>query len=489
MPTLALQFPEVIKVVIALLIEYFLMIFFLMVIMWPLNSVLRNAEIGFKEIVLSSPATAGDIFLGEFIGKLPVYSLGVLGIAPIILGLINPILDLTFLHLIVIYLSIFGVFIFGTLVGTLLASFVEHKVAQSASLRDWSRAFMMVFSIIMVVLIYSLQFFFNFLLSNPELKNWLIFYPPLWYSNVILYVFDPSLLDAYLLDVWSSLALSIFVPILILYISYKKASAFYSLEGGVDKGGVVIDKESGVYSFIRKITGNKWQELIVSQAKQFLRSKENLSKLIYSTGLICAMGIIYSVSLGNLGGGPPGMTTYSFSTLIMIMMGGMMFSIMFGCFIFVNSKDLLWLYKRSPRGIKGLVFSYLYLMLILIVLLSIPITIFVAILFQMDILAIILFFTLFVANCIFSIVQGVGIQCIKPAFEEKGREIAINIISLIIIQMVCFIGSLILVFETIDRYNLDISASLFLPILNVSLNTILSIPIIVIGLKRLNLIE
>ena len=162
MPTLASEFADFIRPVVALLIEYILMIFFLIVVIWPINSVLRNVEIGFKEIVLTSPATASDIFLGELIGKIPVYSLGVLGITPIIVGLINPILDLTLLQTFAIYVNIFGILFLGTLVGTIIASFIEHKIAQSAKMRDWSRALMMVFSILIIVMSYSLQFFFNF---------------------------------------------------------------------------------------------------------------------------------------------------------------------------------------------------------------------------------------------------------------------------------------------------------------------------------------
>jgi len=488
MPTLAIQFAEFIRPAVALLIEYFLMIFFLMVLMWPINSVLRNVEIGFKEITLASPATAGDIFLGEFIGKLPVYSLGVLAIAPIVVGLINPILDLTIIQMSMIYVNIFGVLIFGTLVGTILASWIEHKVAQSASLRDWSRAFMMIFSVIMIVLIYSLQFFFNFLLNNPELKNWLSFYPSLWYSNLIIYVFEPALLDFYVLDVWSSWALAIIVPLLILFISYKKADAFYSLEGGIEKGGTIIESESRFYSLVRKITGKKWEGLIITQSKQFLRSKENISKLIYSTGIVCAMAIIYTIYIGNIIGELPiGIDTYII--FIMIFMGGMLFSIMFGCFIFVNSKDLLWVYKRSPRGVKSLVFSYIFAMFILILLVSVPITIFLEILYRLDFLSIILFFAFFAANCIISIIEAIGIQCIKPAFEEKGRQIAINIMSLIAVQMTCFILTMVTIIRQYDLIEVPLLQRTLFPSIIILVNSIFAIPMLVIGLYRLNRIE
>ena len=78
MPTLKEAIPEIILQAVALIIEYVLMAFFLTVFIYPLNSIYRKIEIGFKEIILASPATPGDIFLGEFIGKLPIFLGGVL---------------------------------------------------------------------------------------------------------------------------------------------------------------------------------------------------------------------------------------------------------------------------------------------------------------------------------------------------------------------------------------------------------------------------
>ena len=60
-------------------------VLFLSVFIYPLNSIFRRTEIGFKEIILASPATAGDIFVGEFIGRLPIYLGGILLFTPIII--------------------------------------------------------------------------------------------------------------------------------------------------------------------------------------------------------------------------------------------------------------------------------------------------------------------------------------------------------------------------------------------------------------------
>ena len=74
MPTLVDIVGLEILMAVSLLIEFGMMAFFLIILIYPLNTVYRKTEIGFKEILLASPATSGDIFLGEFVGKFPIYT-------------------------------------------------------------------------------------------------------------------------------------------------------------------------------------------------------------------------------------------------------------------------------------------------------------------------------------------------------------------------------------------------------------------------------
>ena len=108
MPTLATQYSPIFKPVVAILIEMFMMILFLILVMYPLNNVYREMEVGFKESLLATPVKPNDIFLGEFLGKSPLYSMTILILAPIIVGLINPLIDLTVVQYIVIYSVVFG---------------------------------------------------------------------------------------------------------------------------------------------------------------------------------------------------------------------------------------------------------------------------------------------------------------------------------------------------------------------------------------------
>ena len=74
---------------------------------------------------------------------------------------------------------------------------------------------------------------------------------------------------------------------MILYISYKKAKIFYTLEGGIEKSSAtIIEHENLFYKIVRKGTGRKWAGLVVMQLKRFLRKKANYARIAYVVGLV-----------------------------------------------------------------------------------------------------------------------------------------------------------------------------------------------------------
>lgn len=476
---------EVLQLMIALIIEYVLMVFFIMILMYPIQNIFRKTEIGFKEIILASPATAGDIFIGEFVGKIPIYIAGVLMLAPIITGLINPLIPLTLIHYLIIYGCIIGMVIFSVLIGNILASFMEHKIAKSEKARDLGKVLMFLISIGMVAIIYSLMFFAQYLMQTPELKNWLMFHPAIWYSNIILYSINPILINSYFLNIWSSVWLAIFIPLLVLYMAYKKADAFFSLEGGIEKFTSIVEKEGAFYKIVRKVTPRHWSGLVVSQLKEFFRRKENIMKLIYVVGVVGFMVVMYAFMFTE---GLDAETRSVFSVMI-IWMAGMMFSLMIGNFIFVGSKDIVWIYKRSPRGIKTLVSSYLFAQLFPVIILDVILTIFISIVFQYDLFSVVFFFVIYLINCMISLAEAIGIQSFMPSYEEKGRQMSINVLLLMVLQIApFFLGTIVFfIFFPRDFPPELIKIALIIPMLLISV--FLAALLLHFGIKKLNRLE
>ena len=481
MPTLASEFSAIFLPLVGIIIESLMIGTFLVLVMYPLNTVYREGEVGFKEVLMTTPIKSNDIFLGEYLGKAPIFSIGVLILGPVITGLLNPIINLTIFQYSVIYGSIFVMVCFANLIGSILASWIEHKITKSEKARDLGKALIWIFTIALVGVMYAVIFFLNELLANPELKNWLVFYPSIWFSNIILYSIEPSLTDTFILNIWINLILAIGIPLLVLYLSYHRAESFYTLEGGFENDEVVIMKqENGFYKFIQKITGKKWGGLVVMQFKRFLRKKANYARLAYVYGLLGFMTWFISRMESSEFG-------IIFSSTIIIAIGGAIGSIIIGHLAFIESKDIIWVYKRSPRGIKSLAYSYLVMMLVFNIFLSMFITTFYAILTNIDILNIIIFFAEFLVFSQISSIQAMGLQCKSPAYGDKDPNMRGNaMISMLLLQPLMFlpIGLLILLDpQNAFTMRLVMQVPIFLYMLAVT------IPLFIYGMKKLDKLE
>ncbi len=482
MPTLADQFSEVFRPTIAIIIESLMMALFLMLIIYPLNNVYKEDEIGSKETLLATPVKANDIFLGEFLGKTPIYSMLILILAPIIVGLINPIINLTLAQYIIIYGTVFGHVYFANLIGSIIGSWIEHKISKNEKARDLGKVMIWVFTILVVVIMYAVMFFLNFLLEHPELKNWLAFYPSLWFSNIILYSIDPILLNTFILNIWISVLLAVGIPLMTLYISYKKAESFYTLEGGIEKSRItIIEHENAFYKLVRKISGRKWGGLVVMQLKRFFRKKANIARVAYVSGLIGFMSYFMSMMDDDAFG-----IILSYTMLIAI--GGGIGSIIIGHLAFVDSKDIIWVYKRSPRGIKAIVYSYLLTMLIFNFFLAVFVTIMLNLFSNIDLFNSMIFFVEFLIFAEISMFQAMGLQCISPAFGERDSSMKGNtMISMLLLQPLLFLPIGLLLFinpgRSVELMRLIVQAPLFLYNIGVSL------PLLYFGMKKLNRLE
>jgi hypothetical protein len=480
-PTLADQYSAIFKPVVAIMIESIMMTLFLVLMMYPLNNVYRESEIGFKESLLATPVKSNDIFLGEFLGKFPIYLMAVLLVTPIILGIANPIIEFTFFQYLTIYLCILGLVCFANLVGSIIASWIEHKISKNEKARELGKVFIWIFTIAMVAIMYSVIFFLNELMANPELKNWLAFYPSLWFSNIILYSLDPILIESFVLNIWLNIVLAVGVPTLTLYLSYIKAESFYSLEGISEKSNVKVSKqENFFYQIIRKVAGSKWGGLVVVQLKRMFRKKSNYARLAYIIGLLGFMTWFISRE------GFDQEWFVLFST-ILIALGGGIGSIMLGHFAFVDSKDLIWVYKRSPRGLKSLVYSYLLAMLIINIFIAVFETILISIFMNIDLADSLIFFGEFLLFSEISMFQAMGIQCFSPAYGEKDPNMRGNITySMLLLQPMMFLPIGLLLFirpENIVIMRLIIQVPTFLYLVSSGLL------ILYFGMKKLNKIE
>lgn len=500
--------PEILKVIIEeyqsifiALIEYLFSTLFLMYILYPLLILFRKTEINNKEILIAAPIKSGDIFLGEFFGKLPFYFLFILGIGPFgttLLIQINH--NLTIFHHLVFYISFFTMSMFGSLIGMIISKWVELKVSTIERRKNLELKLLLLISFSVITVYYLLHFLFDFIIVNPEFKNYLIFYPSFWYSNIILYFVNSMFIESYLFNIWTNIALATFIPLLIFYISYNKANKFYEITFQNQKTSVPIKYEKKYSQFIRKCIPKKYEGLVIIQFKVFFRKKENIIKLFYTFGIIAVLGIVILFNFDSqnalleefLSSLPIVIQitlNKNFTILIIAWLGGFIVGILMGMQTIIDSKDLLHTYKKSLRGVKALIYSYLYNIIYLILILDIFLTILFWFIFKLDLVIIIVFFITFLISSNIIILQAIGIQCIRPLFEEqRGSMLFYNYV--VILLQIISLQITFYIFIPIASAFIDPSVGfLIIFIINLGISSGFSFLMLYLGIRKLNKIE
>ncbi len=483
------------------LVEYTFTTFFFMSVIYPLFVLFRKAEIDKKELLLATPARPGDIFLGEFMGQLPFYLVFILIIGPFGIALIlqiNP--QMNIFHYLIFYFCFFTLSIFGSLIGAIVSNWVEHKFTSSKKLKNLGNISLFLIAVLVIIIFYIFHFVFDFIRNHPEFKNWFFFYPSFWYSNIILYSINPTYINSYILNIWANLSLAILIPILVFYLSYKKAYIFYDLRLGTQKDSKFIEKIKFSHKLIKKITLTKYKKLVVVQFKSFLRKRENLTKLIYIIGTISILGIFIMVSFEN--------QAFSFTleplnipiifqitfnkniiAIIIAWMGGLIFGLLVGMYDFIGSKELLFAYKKTPKGTKSLFYSFLYSMLYILISFDIVLTLFFSLVFQLDIFISLLFFFTYIVNSTNILLQAIGFQCIRPLFEERRKNLITNNYLILLLHICSFLLTLFIFIPTVPDIINPYLGLIYIILISLGISSAIASVMFIFGIRNLNSIE
>jgi hypothetical protein len=175
--------------------------------------------------------------------------------------------------------------------------------------------------------------------------------------------------------------------------------------------------------------------------------------------------------------------------MIVSWIGSILFGTMSGLYIFIESKNLLNIYKKSLRGTKSLIYSILYFLVYLIIFIDlISVTLFTLI-FQLDILLILIFFITFFLVNLTIVLEMIGIQCLKPIFKDRKSMGMMNVYILIILQ----IFSLLLTFSIfIPNSSNDIEpiiALLYIFIIHFGITSVIAIVLFFLGIRKMSRFE
>ncbi|MGD9395444.1 MAG: hypothetical protein PVJ05_03355 [Candidatus Thorarchaeota archaeon] len=336
----------------------------LILLLFPLSMALQEIKIGQWEIFLSNNVRTRDIMTGTFLGKMGLYSLIIIALAPL---LISPFM-LAFEVSIVGQLLVYGVvtlLAMGTIwLSNFLTALVQARLGDSSRGNDIAKALAMAIAIVVIIPMYGLMFFLPTLSEMMGMNAFLIL-PSTWFSDLISWIaitFNGiGLTGSQILGFSTVLQLDIFVTSVLVIgfvlgtvgLALGAADRVFTIEAGVRTEVVTtVGRENVILRGIRKVSTGPFGSLVVTNTKDFVRKAQNLSKIGYGLILAIIMPIIMMAMASDIE-----YLQFNDMFLMLIIMMSLIGAMPFAGTGFLESKDQLWIIQSAPSGASRFVKS------------------------------------------------------------------------------------------------------------------------------------
>ncbi|KXH70527.1 MAG: hypothetical protein AM326_04305 [Candidatus Thorarchaeota archaeon SMTZ-45] len=395
----------------------------LVLLLFPLSYALQEIKIGQWEIFLSNNVRTRDIMTGTFLGKVGLYGLIIIFLAPL---LITPFM-LAFEVSIIGQLLVYGVvtmLAMGTIwLSNFLTSVIQARLGDSSRGNDIAKALAMVVAIVVIIPMYGLMFFLPTLSEMMGMNAFLIL-PSTWFADLISWLaitFNgigmtgsqilgfSSVLQ---LDMLVTSILSIGFVVGIVGLALITADRVFTIEAGVRTEVVTtVSGENVFLRGVRRINSGPFGSLMVTNIKDFLRKAQNLSKIGY--GLVLA--IIMPIIMTSMD-----IEYFQFSELFMmlIVMMSLVGSIPFAGTGFLESKDQLWIIQGAPSGASRFVKSRIVSQALIGIPLAIIPSIIIYFIIEMTLIELALLLGLGYMAVIGGMLMATGVTARNPNYED-----------------------------------------------------------------------
>jgi hypothetical protein len=416
---------------------FMLFIYFMII---PISSTLREEQTSHLEIFLAAPIEPNDVLLGEFLGQMPFYAILVTIVTGGLVALLSPI-GLSVLQMMIIVVIFIITFLSGFWVGSVIAAVLRTKLSKTARGRDIGRGLAMMIALPLVALIYAIQF--GGLLdalaapgTGGLVSAILSFLPSSWGGEVVVaFTANPGNIGAVGFKTLTRFGGLIVFFFTILWLGTKVASRAYSLEPTTFSASVV--KPDGVfYKSVNSLGGGGASgTLVTSVFKDYGRRLENLSHIIYITGILFILAI-FAVPKSE-----------PMSPMYIFMMAQFLFPVlvvMINGEVMVHGKESLFMFRKAPLGERKIVKALLvkgWLMAIPIT--GVMITILTVLSPSATVISLLVnvgFMILFVVGFA---VFVLGLFLLNPAFSTKSVKLWLNVILSILMSIGLFAVSLV----------------------------------------------
>jgi hypothetical protein len=333
----------------------------MMILIIPLSRALQEIKIGQWEILLSNDVRTRDILIGSFLGKIPIYGLLVLYLAPPFFALFFIAFEVTLIGQILIYSTLIITVSATIWLSNLITVAIQAKLGESPRGKDIANGVGILLAIVSIVPMYGIMFFslqFSVILG----LNVFLIFPFTWSADVISWITilfsQTGLTPNHILifqqtlqfdSIISTTLLSLFTAVCI-GIGIASADRIFTYNIGPRTEQVTtIQGENFILRGILKIASGSFGTLLVTCFKDFFRKASNLSRIAYGIILAIILPFIMTQMMHIVGSDSGG-----FDMMLVVMLSGMSMALIgsfaFSGTAFMESKDQLWIIQSAPSG-------------------------------------------------------------------------------------------------------------------------------------------
>ena len=327
----------------------------LVLLLFPLSMALQEIKIGQWEIFLSNNVRTRDIMAGTFLGKIGLYGLIIVFIAPLLISPFMLAFEVSVIGQLLVY-GVVAMLAMGTIwLSNFITSLVQARLGDSSRGNDIAKALAMILAIVVIIPMYGLMFFLPTLSEMMGMNAFLIL-PSTWFSDLISWIaitFNGiGMTGSQILGFSAVLELDMLVTSVLVIgfvlgtvgLALGAADRVFTIEAGFRTEVVTtVGDDNVLYRSIRRISSGPFGSLMVTSFKDFLRKAQNLSKIGYGIVLAVLMPVIM-LSMD--------IEYFQFSELFMMLIITMSLigSFPFAGAAFLESKDQLWIIQGAPSG-------------------------------------------------------------------------------------------------------------------------------------------
>jgi len=372
-PLLQVMFPGLMRTIALFL--------WIVLLLFPLSYALQEIKIGQWEIFLSNNVRTRNILAGTFLGKIPLFGLIVIFLAPLLITPLVLAFEVNLIGQVLIYGSITLMSLGTIYLSNFITSIIQARLGDSSRGNDIAKALAMVIAIIVIIPMYGLMFFLPTMTEMMGMDAFLIL-PSTWFADSMSWfavAFNGvGLTGSQIIGFGGVLQLDMLVSTALMcgfvlgttVLGLELSDRVFTIEAGVRTEVVTtVGKENIILRGVRKLAPGSFGALMVTHFKDFMRKAQNLSKIFYGVVLATILPVI--------------MTSFDFTDMnlndmvvMIVAMMALVGAMPFAGAGFLESKDQLWIIQGTPSGASRYVKSRIVTQaLIGVVLITIPSTV------------------------------------------------------------------------------------------------------------------